>query len=85
MARVFHIWSAIIYIITQRPAFSQSLITEETNTHNEGRRNKYLNINCHSQEKAKGMTGEMNGALLIFFLFQIAKTPFTACQNLITE
>ena len=27
----------------------------------------------------------VNGALLIFFLFQIAKTPFTACQNLITE
>lgn len=46
---------------------------------------KYLNINCHSREKAKGITGEIDGALLIFFLFQIAKTPFTACQNLITE
>lgn len=67
MARVFHIWSAIIYIIAQRPAFSQSLITEETNTHNEGRRNKYLNINCHSREKAKGMSRMIDGALLFFF------------------
>lgn len=28
---------------------------------------KYLNINCHSREKAKGITGEIDGALLIFF------------------
>lgn len=58
----------IRYTVSLRLISSQSLIIEETNTHNEGRRMNTWNINCHSREKAKRMTREMDGALLFFSL-----------------
>jgi transposase len=51
-ARFSYLERYYIYIITQRPASSQSLITEETNTHTMKKGVRDLNM--------------VNGALLIF-------------------
>ena len=58
------------------------MMSEINYLHNEGCQNKRLNMNCHSQKKAKGMTKMIDGVFYYFFLyltgtkFQIAFLPF---------
>jgi len=53
------------------------MMSEINCLHNEGYRNKRLNMNCHSQKKAKGMTRMIDGAFYYFLLsFQIEFLPF---------
>lgn len=53
------------------------MMSEINYLHNEGYRNKRLNMNCHNQKKAKGMTRMIDGAFYYFLLsFQIEFLPF---------
>lgn len=42
------------------------MMSEINYLHNEGCQNKRLNMNCHSQKKAKGMTKMIDGVFLLF-------------------
>jgi hypothetical protein len=58
------------------------------NTHNEGAETNTWNVPLLELPQGKISEGNDRGnerRSSYFFLFQIAKTPFTACQNLITE
>ena len=46
------------------------MMSEINYLHNEGCQNKRLNMNCHSQKKAKGMTKMIDGVFYYFFLFK---------------
>lgn len=43
------------------------MMSEINYLHNEGCQNKRLNMNCHSQKKAKGMTKMIDGVFIISF------------------
>lgn len=86
----FHVRCAIynkVYSLSP-PDIPQKPYYRRDNAHNEGRRMNTWNIPLLELPQGKISEGNDQGngrRSSYFFLFQIAKTPFTACQRLITE